>query len=161
MPSFGLAEQVSDDGTPSNTDMDSSTPWMAASEGNLTRLQNALSTLNLPVTAADENGYTLLHAASGYAQVEIIKWLFTQNVDVNATDNDGDSALHHTEDAITAKLLVEQGRVDPDLRNSEGKTSLQVKQDDLNELMTTDEEDDSEEASKLRELISYLESIAQ
>jgi ankyrin repeat protein len=159
MPSFGLVEQNAS-GTASNDEMDSSTPWMAASEGNLPRLQNALSTLNLPVIVADENGYTLLHAASAYAQVTIIEWLLTQNVNVNATDNDGDSALHHTEDAITAKFLVERGRIDPTLRNSEGKTSLQAKQDDLNELMT-DEEDDSEEASKLRELIAYLESIAQ
>jgi len=134
---------------------------MAASEGNLTLLQSSLSALNLQVTAADENGYTLLHAASAYTQLEVLAWLLLQGVDVNAVDNDGDSALHHVENVKTAKMLIEQGHVSPAVQNSEGKTALQVKRDDLEELMQDeDAEEDGEDASKLRELIAYLSSIS-
>lgn len=158
---FGLGQPPQGAAAPSIQEMDSSTPWMAASEGNLHLLQRSLSVMNVTGTLADENGYTLLHAAAAYAQSPIIEWLLLQQgIDVNATDNDGDSALHHTEDAMIAKLLVERGHINPSLQNSEGKTALQVKRDDLQELMQ-DEDDDSEEASKLRELIAYLSSISQ
>lgn len=161
MASFGLGQPQPGAAAPSEQELDSSTPWMAASEGNLALLKRSLSTLNLGVTSADENGYTLLHAASAYAQVPIIEWLLAQGVNVTATDNDGDSALHHTDDAMIAKLLIERGRVNPSLQNSEGKTALQVKQDDLQELMADEDDEHSEEASKLRELIAYLSSISQ
>lgn len=162
MASFGLGQPqhaaTSVSNMP-NADMDSSTPWMAASEGNLSLLQTSVSALNLQVTCSDENGYTLLHAASAYAQIPVLEWLLSQGVDVNAVDNDGDSVLHHTEDAMTARILIEQGHANPLLRNAEGKTALEVKQDELQDLVN-DGDDDSEDASKLRELIAYLSDIS-
>ena len=139
--------------------MDSSTPWMAASEGNLDLLQASLTTLNLPVTAADENGYTLLHAASAYAQLPVMEWLLSQRVPVNAVDNDGDTPLHHVEDIDAARLLIEVCKADPMPVNAAGKTPVQVKQDDLDELMEDDDDDDSDDAAKLRVLIDYFASV--
>jgi hypothetical protein len=159
MTSFGLGSPSSQDPSSAAADMDASTPWMAASDGNLFLLQNSLAVLNIQVTAADENGYTLLHAASAYAQIHVMEWLIAQRVPVNAVDSDGDTALHHVEDVNAAKLLIEKGKAHPMIANSSGKTPLQVKQGDLEELMEDDDDDDSDEAAKLRELISYISSV--
>ena len=156
MASFGLGRTSSEDPS-SAAEMDASTPWMAASDGNLSLLQNSLSTMNLEVTAADDYGYTLLHAASAYGQTHVMEWLLAQDVPVNAVDCDGDTPLHHAEDVNAAIVLIEKGKADPTIVNASGKTPLQVKHDDLEELM--EEEDDTEEADKLRELISYLSSV--
>lgn len=158
MALFGLG-QPQGAAPPQNDQVDSSTPWMAASEGNLPLLQSSLSVLYLPVSCADDNGYTLLHAASAYAQVHVMEWLFSQQVNVNAVDNDGDSALHHVEDVKAAKVLIERGHANPMVANSDNKTALQVKLNDLQELVQDEDERDSEDASKLRELIEYLSSI--
>lgn len=114
--------------------------------------------MNLEVTAADENGYTLLHAASAYGQIHVMEWLLAQGVPVDAVDCDGDTPLHHVEDVHAAKVLIEKGKAHPMVVNASGKTPLQVKHGDLEELME-DDDDDTEEADKLRELISYLSRV--
>lgn len=157
MASFGLGRTSSEDPSAA-AEMDASIPWIAASDGNLSLLQNSLSTMNLEVTAADENGYTLLHAASAYGQIHVMEWLLAQGVPVDAVDCDGDTPLHHVEDVHAAKVLIEKGKAHPMVVNASGKTPLQVKHGDLEELME-DDDDDTEEADKLRELISYLSRV--
>jgi hypothetical protein len=159
MASFGLGSPSSQDPSSAAAEMDASTPWIAASDGNLPLLQNSLAELNIPVTAADENGYTLLHAASAYAQIHVMEWLITKGVPVNAVDSDGDTPLHHVDDVSAAQLLIEKGKANPMIPNSSGKTPLQVKLGDLEELMEDEDDDDSDEAAKLRELISYISSV--
>jgi uncharacterized protein len=134
------------------------TPWVAASEGNLDLVKESLSSLNLNPDTADENGYTLVHAAAAYNQQHILRWLMDQNgVNVNAQDNDGDTPLHHVECVDAAKFLVEILKADPKVQNSEGKTALLVKQEELQEQMDDEDEDEDEE---LKELVNYLESLA-
>ena len=110
--------------------------------------------------------FTFLHAACGYAREEVIKWLLGLNnntesttIDVNARDGDGDTPLHHCDDASSAKLLVEAG-ADFRLKNDEGLTALEVKEEELKEV-DNDEDDDSddEDRDKLKELVEYLKSI--
>ena len=86
---FGLGQPVQT--LPPASEIDSSTPWMAASEGNLLLLKHCMQTMGLNVNAADENGYTLLQAAASYDQMEILQFLLSQNANVHAVDNDGDS----------------------------------------------------------------------
>lgn len=156
--SFGLGRPGDNNASAeSSVPIDSSTPWMAASDGNLSLLQSSLSTLNLPFTAADDNGYTLLHAASSYCQIATMRFLLEKQVPVNAVDNDGDSALHHAEHVDAAKVLIENG-ADINLKNAAEKTPLQAKQEDLEEQMEEDDEDD--EIATLRELIEYLSSLS-
>lgn len=118
--------------------VDDSTPWVAAADGDLPLLQHALRQLNLPVTAADENGYTLLQAAASYSQLPVLTWILEQarqqqqqqppppsssqqqqeqeqppslpllSQFVNAVDRDGDSALHYASTAEVARVLVEE-----------------------------------------------------
>ena len=58
--------------------IDDSTPWVAASDGDLDLLKKSLRTLRLNAGATDHNGYTLIHAAASYSQLEIIKWIISQ-----------------------------------------------------------------------------------
>jgi ankyrin repeat protein len=133
---------------------------MAASEGSLVLLQESLKSLNLPVSCADESGYTLLHAAAAYHQLSVMDWLLLQQerININAVDNDGDTALHYTERADVARKLIEAG-ANPTIANNSDKTALQVKQEELDELIQEDEDDDSDDVMNLRELIAYLTSV--
>ncbi len=144
-----------------SAEIDSSTPFLAASDGDLSLLQNSLKHLNVPASIADTNGLTPLHSAASYNQITIIRWLLTQSdVNINATDNDGDSPLHHCDHADTARILIEEGNVDASIRNSEGKTALEVKLEELKELDTEmDGDDDEEEKVSLEELVGYLKTI--
>ena len=146
-----------------STPIDESTPWVAAGDGDLALLQSSISQLGLAPNAADSNGFTFLHAACGYGRLEVIQWLIGLNkdsvvIDVNARDGDGDTPLHHCDDINSAKMLIEAG-ADHTIRNGDGKTALEVKQEDLKE---GDEEDDSddEDRVKLKDLVEYLKSKA-
>jgi len=157
MTTFGLGRPSPANATEA---FDSSTPWIAASEGNLARLQSSLQALHLPITAADENGYTLLHAAASYKQLAIIQFLFSQQVNVHAMDNEGDGCLHYAGNAATARLLVEQGRANPQHRNAQSLTALEVKRDELQELIKEAEEDDvsQEDMEDLKGIVDYLKN---
>mmetsp|Transcript_25791 Transcript_25791/g.44025 ORF Transcript_25791/g.44025 Transcript_25791/m.44025 type:complete len:168 (+) Transcript_25791:120-623(+) len=139
-------------------EIDASTPWVAAADGDLQLLKASIEKMGLSPNACDSNGFTFLHAACGYCRVEVIEWLLGLNViDVNAKDGDGDTALHHCDDAVSAKMLIKAG-ADHQRTNDEGKTSLEVKEEELEE---GDDEDDSddEDRQKLKELVTYLKSL--
>ena len=133
---------------------------MAASEGNLALLQSSLTSLNLPLSAADENGYTLLHAAASYNQLQIMELLIQNGVDVNATDNDGDSALHYAGNAQAAQMLIQSGKCNPAQPNGEGKTALQAKQEELDEMLKDEDvEDDDDDLELLKAVVQYLSTL--
>jgi ankyrin repeat protein len=145
----------------STGDIDASTPWVAAADGNLDLLKASLERLCVPPSAADENGYTLLQAAASYGQLHVLSWLLNlpQPINVNAADNEGDTALHYAASTDTAKLLVESG-VSPTIQNHDGKTALDSKRDELQEAMEDDDYDDEDEDNvSLRLLVSYLSSL--
>ena len=171
MVAFGLGKggggNDNDNGASSSgsVTIDSSTPWMAASEGNLSLLQSSITSLQLTFNAADENGYTLLHAAASYNQLDILRFLLlgssNTQVNVNAVDNDGDSALHYSTKVDAAKLLIDIGKINPSITNSDGKTALQAKQDEINEMMQDDDvDDDDEEMDDLKTLVEYLSTLS-
>ncbi len=142
--------------------IDESTPWVAAGDGDLQLLKSSISQLGLSPNASDSNGFTFLHAACGYGRIEVIRWLLELKeqsgaIDVNAKDDDGDTPLHHCDDAESAKLLIEGG-ADFTLKNDDGKTAFEVKEEELHE---GDEEDDSddEDREKLKDLVAYLKSL--
>jgi hypothetical protein len=166
--SFGLGQQLSSSlNTQSTVLIDSSTPWVAAADGNLPLLQRSLQVLNLDFHCSDENGYTLLMAAASYSQLPVLKWLLqeaaqTASVDVvNAVDNDGDSALHHSSSAESSKLLIQHG-INTSIRNAAGMTALESKQHELEELMEDEDMDDDDgDVESLRDVIAYLTSLPQ
>lgn len=90
----------------------------------------------------------------------MIGWLLglkeATTIDVNARDGDGDTPLHHCDDVNSAKLLIEGG-ADFRVKNVEGLTALDVKEEELKE--GDDDDDDDEDREKLNELVEYLKSI--
>lgn len=82
---------------------------------------------NQPIASCqDEHGYSLLHAASSYGHVELLRALVKDfNVDVNLTDEDGETCLFVAESLEVAKALVEELGVDYNKRNHEGMTACQ------------------------------------
>lgn len=140
-------------------EIDASTPWVAAGDGDLQLLQTSIKQLGLSPSSCDENGFSFLHAACGYCRVGVIQWLLSNNVNVNIRDADGDTALHHCDDAISAKLLMEGG-ADHQLTNDEGKNPLQVKEEEFHEGDIENESDD-EDREKLKELVTYLKSLSE
>ncbi len=175
--SFGLGRASANAATPEDDDIDSSTPWIAASDGDLPLLQKSLARLQLPVTTADDNGYTLLQAAASYSQLPVMDWLLSTSrqqtpdqttVLVSAVDQEGDSALHYASTVDAVKRLIDAG-IDVHHKNQAGKTALEHKQEELENLMEEaedenngDDEDDGnedDEARNLREVIAYLSSL--
>ena len=144
------------------SDIDSSTPWMAAADGNIALLQESLTLLQLPVTAADEIGYTLLHAASSYGHVELMQWLITRlprpNEDIHVVDQEGDTALHYASTVEACKILLMAG-IDPGRQNLAGKTAMEAKQEELQDMIDDDDfEEDDIDALALRACIDYLQN---
>jgi ankyrin repeat protein len=172
MASFGLAKS---DSTTNSTvvhdekdPVDTATIFSAASEGNLALLQSSMTLLDFPITTADENGYTLLHAASSYNQLGILQFILnnldTNNINcttyINAGDSDGDTALHYAGSADAAIFLVEHYRINTTKVNSQGKTALQTKEAELDEMKNEEDiEEDDEEIEVTKKLISYLQQI--
>jgi hypothetical protein len=162
MASFGLGRPASASANIPPGEIDSSTPWMAASEGNLALLQASLTTLNLPVTAADENGYTLVHAAVSYNQLEVLQFLLSNGANVNAADNDGDTALYHATAVAGAQFLIQHAKANPNQTNAQGKSPLQAKKEELEEMMQDEDvEDDDDDLEALKEVVKYLSTLAQ
>jgi ankyrin repeat protein len=150
---------------PKPSEIDASTPFVAASDGDLDLLKRSLAHLSIPDTISDSNGLTLLHSAASYNQKEIIEWLLlTQNVNVNAKDNDGDTPLHHCDQVNAARMLIDQGKADYRIKNNEGQTPLDLKKEEWQELKGSLEEDGGnddadDDLEALEELVQYLSSL--
>jgi len=167
MTSFGFScSTINSTGMDESEMVDTTTIFAAASEGNLALLQSSMALLNSPITAADENGYTLLMAASSYNQLGILQFILN-NLDrsnincttfINAGDNDGDTALHYAGNADAAKFLVDHFTINTAKINSQGKTALQSKEVELDEMME-DEDGDDEDIEVAKSLINYLEQF--
>ncbi|KKA28799.1 hypothetical protein TD95_002855 [Thielaviopsis punctulata] len=85
----------------------------------------------------DEYGYSLVHAATSYNHLDLLRALIKEfKVDVNITDEDGETALYVTETVDAAKLLVEELNVNLSLRNHEGQTAREkiLAEDDYPEI---------------------------
>ncbi|KAF2856069.1 hypothetical protein T440DRAFT_384044 [Plenodomus tracheiphilus IPT5] len=92
-----------------------------------TRPQAILSSLTTHphlASARDAHGYSLLHAAASYAQLDVLRTLLTTyNVPVNLLDEDDETPLFVAETVAVAKCLVEEFGADVGRRNGEGKTA--------------------------------------
>jgi hypothetical protein len=79
----------------------------------------------------DAHGYSLLHAAASYGHLDLLRALVRDfNVDVNLTDEDGETCLFVTERLDIAKCLVEELGVDAKHKNDEDLTAAEMIQKD-------------------------------
>ncbi|KAJ5794299.1 hypothetical protein N7457_000898 [Penicillium paradoxum] len=77
-------------------------------------------------SSQDESGYSLLHAASSYGHVDLLRALVKEfNVDVNLLDEDGETCLFVAEHTKIARCLVEELGVDVNKKNAEELTAVE------------------------------------
>jgi len=119
-------------------------PWYQVhtlcSKGTLEELKAAVEAQpqGIDITLRNPNGGSTLLQAATYGNVEIMRYLVDQKIDINGSSNGGNTALHAAAcmgfyDA--AKLLLERG-ADRNLVNREGKTASQsAKNDRIRELI--------------------------
>ncbi|GBF67164.1 ankyrin repeat protein [Trichophyton mentagrophytes] len=82
-----------------------------------------------PALAArqDEHGYSLLHAAASYNHLDLLRTLIDEfKVDVNLTDEDGETCLFVAESVEVARYLVEEAGINKSKTNDEGLTAAQA-----------------------------------
>lgn len=158
---FGMLQPSAAAAAPPPEPIDASTPWVAAADGDLALLEASLRARGLSAAAADDNGYTLLQAAASYGQLEAMRWLLAQEPPppVDAVDREGDSALHYAASAAACRLLVSTG-IDRGIRNQAGRTALEAKREELQELMEEEDfDEDDVDAAALRECTDYLSQL--
>ncbi|KAK4996634.1 hypothetical protein LTR66_003804 [Elasticomyces elasticus] len=72
----------------------------------------------------DSHGYSLLHAATSYDHPELLRTLVnTHHVDVNLTDEDGETPLFAAENVNIARCLVEELGANVEARNEQRQTA--------------------------------------
>ncbi|KAF2722807.1 hypothetical protein K431DRAFT_244405, partial [Polychaeton citri CBS 116435] len=78
----------------------------------------------------DSHGYSLVHAATSYNQIELLRTLIQQfNVDPNIADEDDETALFNAENVEVARELLDLG-ARLDARNSDGQTAAEKLDDE-------------------------------
>lgn len=96
-------------------------------------------------SASDAHGYSLVHAAVSYNQLQVLRELVQKyKVNVNLLDEDGETPLFAAESGDVARCLVEELGADWGIRNAEGKTA---------------EEKLAEEEGEANEVFQYLRSL--
>ena len=79
-----------------------------------------------PIDEKDDEGYTALHYAAMWGDLEATKWLIENGADVNTTDAWGSTplmnAVYNEAGVETVELLLENG-ANKTLKDSEGKTA--------------------------------------
>lgn len=108
--------------------------WVACTNGDIGRLQTLLSE-GSTVNQQDENGFSPMHAAASYNQVELLSVLISLGGDVHLRDAEGDTPLLVCETPEVFDLLVAAG-ADPAAVNAEGEGILQkAVEDELEPLL--------------------------
>ncbi|OIW06440.1 hypothetical protein TanjilG_05211 [Lupinus angustifolius] len=99
----------------------------AARGGNLKILEELLANCTDILTYRDAHDSTILHAAAGRGQVEVVKYLTSSFDMINATDQKGNTALHVAASRgqlAAAEVLVSAFPTLISLRNNTGETFL-------------------------------------
>jgi len=95
-------------------------PYILAAD-NPSALLTFLHANRSQASCQDEHGYSLLHAAASYGHIDLLRALVQEfHVDVNLTDEDGETCLFVTESLEIAKCLVEELGIDAKIKNNEG-----------------------------------------
>ena len=148
--------------------------WVAASDGDLAKVQAYVQADPALLSKGDENGYSPIHAAAAYGHKELMQWLVGAGADVHARDSDGDTPLHHCDSPEAAEFLLSLG-ASPTLANNEGKTPPMVhlqdgeeemvsfwrKRGELSEAPLITQVDDGDEANEMAMEEGAAEEAAQ
>ena len=108
--------------------------WVAASDGDLERVKHLLEVEGVSVNAQDEVGYSPLHAAASYGEIQVLEYLLARGGDVTIKDEDGDTPLLVCEQPEVYEMLIAAG-ADADVTNASGHSLMDILMEDQNEVM--------------------------
>lgn len=120
--------------------------WIAAADNDISLVESYLNSGNFSPNSKDANGYTPVHAAASYGNIDLLKLLISRGGDINIQDEEGDTPLHHVEAVNVAKLLVEELKADWERKNHDGQTAAEY----------IEENNDGESL----DVVHYLKSIS-
>lgn len=118
--------------------------WVAAADDQRAVVEQHISSGSFTPNSKDPNGYTPMHAAASYGHIDLLKYLVSKGGDINITDAEGDTPLHHVEDVTTARFVVEELKANYKVKNADGLTAAEY----------IEEEDD------FPDVAAYLRSLA-
>lgn len=104
--------------------------WVAASDNQISLVEEYLNSGKFTPNSKDPNGYTPIHAAASYGHIDLLRKLIERGGDINIQDEEGDTPLHHVEDINMAKILVEEFKADWKIKNAENQTAAQYIEED-------------------------------
>lgn len=133
---FGRNNRVVGAGLRIATEM-SSNIWVAAADNKIDEVKALIGSGEFSANSADPNGFTPIHAAASYGNIELLHYLLTNGGDVNVQDSDGDTPLHHTESIEVARLLVKEFGANYRIKNNEGLNVKEyfIEEDEFPELI--------------------------
>ncbi|KAG7820249.1 hypothetical protein KL928_001686 [Ogataea angusta] len=117
--------------------------WIAASDNKIDKVREYIESGSYTANSKDPNGYTPMHAAASYGNLDLLRYLVSQGGDINIQDSDGDTPLHHVETLKAARFLIEELKADIKIKNKDGLTPAKYQ----------------EEEDEYPELIEYLSSL--
>ncbi|MCF8462726.1 MAG: ankyrin repeat domain-containing protein [Rickettsiaceae bacterium] len=95
-------------------------------EGRIEKLSKYIALLPNLINETNEDGFTLLHTAIIFGQVEIAKWLINNGANINLVTTNGNSSLHGAvlfgQEEIVKLLIAKASKVN--LADNTGKTAL-------------------------------------
>lgn len=128
-----MADFAARDANEEEEDTEPENIWVCCTNGDIARLQQLLSE-GSTVNQQDEVGFSPMHAASSYGQVELLKVLISLGGNVHLRDAEGDTPLLVCEIPEVFELLVASG-ADPAAVNAEGDGILQISVEDENDVL--------------------------
>uniref|UniRef100_A0AAQ4NNV2 Poly [ADP-ribose] polymerase n=1 Tax=Gasterosteus aculeatus aculeatus TaxID=481459 RepID=A0AAQ4NNV2_GASAC len=102
----------------------------ACRNGDVSRVKRLVDSTGANVHARDDGGLIPLHNACSFGHAEVVSLLLCQGADPNARDNWNYTPLHEAAikgkiDATMQILLLQHG-ADPNIRNTDGKSALDL-----------------------------------
>ncbi|ODQ48424.1 hypothetical protein PICMEDRAFT_70061 [Pichia membranifaciens NRRL Y-2026] len=94
--------------------------WVAAADNKISLVKCLIESGKFLPDSADPNGFTPIHAAASYGNIDLLRYLLQNGGNPNVQDSDGDTPLHHTESLDVAKVLVQEFNANYRLKNNDG-----------------------------------------
>ncbi|TID29944.1 hypothetical protein CANINC_001455 [Pichia inconspicua] len=94
--------------------------WVAAADNQIATVKSLIDSGKFSPNSADPNGFTPIHAAASYGNIELLRYLLQNGGNVNIQDKDGDTPLHHAESVDIARILIGEFGADYKIKNNEG-----------------------------------------
>ncbi|GMG20429.1 unnamed protein product [Ambrosiozyma monospora] len=110
--------------------MSSPNIWVAAADNKINIVKQYIASGNFSANSPDPNGYTPMHAAASYGNIELFRYLVSVGGNVNIQDSDGDTPLHHVETVEAAKALINEFKVNYKVKNNDGYTAGQYQEEE-------------------------------